>query len=124
MPEQYLNGSEVARGLVDDRRLGSAQGMGAIFPRCQTNGGYPLVYQPRVLTRAQVAISIDAARKCEVIDRAASSPKPGQQANYYGVVADGARSPLCKCMAGAATDPISDENGLQSDRRKRTLAYE
>ena len=29
MPEQYLNGSEIARGLVDDRRLGSAQGMGA-----------------------------------------------------------------------------------------------
>jgi hypothetical protein len=81
MPEQYLNGSEVARGLVDDRRLGSAQGMGTIFLQCQTNGGDPLVEQPCILTRAQVAISIDAARKREVIDGAASSPKPGQKAS-------------------------------------------
>ncbi len=81
MPEQYLNSMKVPRGLVDDRRLGSAQGMGAIFLRCQTDGSDPFVNQPRILTRAQVAISVDAARKREVIDRAASSLKPGKQAS-------------------------------------------
>jgi len=35
--------------------------MGAIFLRCETDGDDPLVDQPRILTRAQVAISIEAA---------------------------------------------------------------
>jgi hypothetical protein len=81
MTKQDLDRSEVARGLVDDGGFGPAQRVSAIFLRCQTNGPDPLVDETRVLTRAQVTVWMDPARKREVIDRAASSPKLGQQAS-------------------------------------------
>lgn len=86
MAKQYLDGSQITRGFVDERRLGSAEGMRAIILRRQSDGRDPLVHQPGVLAGAQAAIGHNTAREGEVIDRAAASLEPGKQATLVSAV--------------------------------------
>ena len=74
--EQNLNGSQIPRGLVDNRRLGSAQRVRAVFLRRQANGANPFVHQASILPGAEMAIRMDAAWKCEVVYAASATLKP------------------------------------------------
>jgi hypothetical protein len=78
--EQDLNGPQIPCGFVDERRLGSAERMSAIFLACKTNGGHPLVDQSCVLPCAEVVVAMDAARECKIIDATTSTFEPSEQA--------------------------------------------
>lgn len=80
MSEQYLDGSQVACRLVDQRRLGSAQGVGAILLRRQADSRHPLIDEPCVSAGAQVTIRSNPTWEGKVIDRFAASFEPGEQA--------------------------------------------
>src|SRR5690606_31709753 len=80
MAKKYLDGPKVACGFVNERRLCTAQRMGAIFLRRQPDCSDPLVHQPGVLTGAQMTIVHYTAWKGVVIDRPAASLKPSKQA--------------------------------------------
>lgn len=49
MAERDLDGCQVFGASVDQRRLGSSQGVRAIDCRIETDGAHPLTYDPRVL---------------------------------------------------------------------------
>lgn len=80
MPRQYLNGAQVARGLVNQRRFGSTQRMGAVFLWSKADRSHPLVDEPCILPGAEVVIGMDSAWKREIVDTAASSLELRQQA--------------------------------------------
>ena len=54
MPEQQLDGSEILRPPVNQRRLCAAQRVGAVFPRIQLDPSYPRFYDPRILCRVEM----------------------------------------------------------------------
>ena len=80
MTEQDLNGSKVAGGSVDDRRLRSAQGMCAILALHQADSRYPFIDQSSILSGAEMSVMINPAWKNVVVHRATPPVKPGQQA--------------------------------------------
>jgi hypothetical protein len=79
MAEQDLHGAEVSRLLVDDRRLGSAERMGAVVLRAQSDPGDPFVDEPRVLPRANMIGMINPAREGKVVESASSTFEPCEQ---------------------------------------------
>jgi len=79
MTKQDLDCPDVACGFVDDRGFGSAQRLGAVLIRSQTDGRNPLINKPSVLARTQVAIRINSAWKYEVLDVTSSELQPGKQ---------------------------------------------
>ena len=60
--EEDLDCSQIAGRLVDDRRLGSAQRMRAVFLGMQSNADDPLAHEPCVLPRAHMRHLIVPAR--------------------------------------------------------------
>jgi len=70
MAKQDPHGAQVARLLMDDGSLGSAQRVRAVVLRAQPNHGYPLVNEASMLPGADVISVINPARKDEVIERA------------------------------------------------------
>lgn len=80
MTEQDLDGAQVASRPVDDRRLGSAKRVRAIFAAHQTNPGYPFVDKPGILPGAEMTTVINPAWKDVIVHSAAPSLKPRQQA--------------------------------------------
>ena len=78
--EQDLHGAQVARPLVDDRRLGSSQRMRPVVLRPQSDPGHPLINEPRILPGADMIGVIDPARKSELVNRSPSAFEPGQNA--------------------------------------------
>src|SRR3954447_14084977 len=65
-PRQDLNGSQVARLLVDDRRLRPAQRVGAVILATQADAAHPLVDKSRVPPRAYVSRRMGPARKGQI----------------------------------------------------------
>ncbi len=85
MTEQNLHGAQVTRLLVDDRRLGSAERMGAVVLRAQSDPGHPFINEPGVLPGADVVHVINPARKDELVECAASAFEPSQNAATGGL---------------------------------------
>lgn len=79
MPQKDLNGAQVAGRLLDDRRLGAPKRVRVVILGLEADPGYPLPYQPGVLPRVHVAHVIVAAREYVIVDRAATTLKPGEQ---------------------------------------------
>ena len=52
VPEQYLNSAKVACRLVDQGGFGAPKRMCSVVLRAQSNGRYPLIDQPRILSGA------------------------------------------------------------------------
>ena len=52
--QQKLNRSEILGALVDQRRLGTAQGVGTVLGRIQIDGSHPPIDDPRILSGRQV----------------------------------------------------------------------
>ena len=71
--EQNLHSAQVARLPIDDGRLGSAQRMGAVIIRAQSDRGRPFINKSSILPRADMIGVIELARKDELVKRAASS---------------------------------------------------
>jgi hypothetical protein len=80
MPKQNLHGAQVSSLLVDDRSLGPAQRMRPVVLRSQANARHPLIDEAGILAGADVVGLIDPAREDEIVNRAAPTFKPGQQA--------------------------------------------
>ena len=78
--EQDLNGPQISGRLVDDRCLGSPERMGAILRAGQTDPRHPLIDKAGILPRAEMIGMIDAAWEDEIIQRSATTLKPGEQA--------------------------------------------
>lgn len=76
VPQQNLDSAQITRGLIDHRCLGPPKRVRAVFPTIQPNGRDPLVNQPRILSRAEVAKIIHAAWKHVIVDASATSLKP------------------------------------------------
>jgi hypothetical protein len=77
---QDLDGSDVPRRPVNHRRHCTPKRVGAVFLWTQTDRRHPFIDQACLLPRAHVLRLIDPARKRVVLDRAASSFEPCQQA--------------------------------------------
>src|SRR5262245_6065827 len=73
MAEQKLHRAQVAGSAIDQRRLGSTQGMRGEFARVETDATDPLGYEPRILSRAQGAVRISASWE-QVLASFASGP--------------------------------------------------
>lgn len=85
--EQDLHSAQVARLLIDNGRLGSAQRMGPVIPSTQSDPGDPFVDQPSVLPGTDMIGVIDPTRKDELVKRATSAFEPGQHAAASGLKA-------------------------------------
>ena len=55
--------------------------MGAIILAPKSDCSHPLIDEPSVLARAEVAIAFGAARKCKIVKRAAAALQPSQKAS-------------------------------------------
>jgi hypothetical protein len=80
MAEQDLNCTQVARLLIDDGSLGSAQRMRPVVFPAQPEHRYPLVNEPSILPGADVIGMINPARKDEVVERVSSALEPSENA--------------------------------------------
>jgi hypothetical protein len=83
--EQDLHGAQVARLLVDDGRLGSAQRIGSVIFPAQSNPGHPLINKSCALWGADSVGVIDPAWKDELVERAAATFEPGKNAAASGL---------------------------------------
>src|ERR1043166_6737233 len=79
MPEQDLNGAQVARRLVDDGRFRTSKRVGAVLLGLKTDAGDPFPHEPCVLPRAHVTHVVVPAWKDEVGECAAAALEPCQQ---------------------------------------------
>lgn len=80
MAQQDLDRSQVAGGLVDHRCLRATKRMRAVLGTPKSDGIDPLVDKPGILACAEMANMIDAAWKCIIVDCAAATFEPGEQA--------------------------------------------
>jgi len=80
MTEQNLHGTQVARLLIDDGSLGSAERMRPKVLPAQPNLGHPLVNEASILPGADVIGMINPTGKDEVIERASSAFDPSEDA--------------------------------------------
>src|SRR5215213_7139942 len=78
--EKDLHSSQVAGLLVDDRRFGPAERMRPVILSAQSDPGYPLVHEARILPGAHVGGVVDPAREGIIVERAASTSKPSEDA--------------------------------------------
>ena len=78
VPEQDLNGPVVSSLPGDDGRLGPPQRVRPEILPTQSNVGDPLVHEPRILPGTDVSSLANAARKGEVVERAAPTLKPSK----------------------------------------------
>jgi hypothetical protein len=83
MAEQYLDGPQVARRLVNERSLRSTHRVRALFTYVEADGTDPFVNQPSVLAGAEMAHIIDAAWEDEIVMRASPAVKPSEQGLAY-----------------------------------------
>ena len=65
MPEQELDGSEIACAPIDQGSFCASQRMRAKKPRVQPNASDPLRYEPRILARRHVAVGTPTAGEQE-----------------------------------------------------------
>ena len=82
--EQDLHGAQVARLLIDDGGLSSAQGVRPVVLRPQSDSGHPLSDEPGILPRADMIGVIDPARKSELVNSPTSAFKSDQNAPAGG----------------------------------------
>jgi hypothetical protein len=68
MPEEDLYCAQIARRLVDDRRLRSAKGVCTIILPPQANASDPLPDKPGILSGAYVLGVVDPARESIVVE--------------------------------------------------------
>src|SRR5271154_5974785 len=80
MAKQDLHRSQIARRLVDDRRLRAPQRVGAVILASQPDANDPLINQSSILTCAQMLGMISWAREHIVVGGAPASLKPSQKA--------------------------------------------
>ncbi len=80
MTEQDLHSTQVARPLIDDRSLGSAERVGPVVLPAQPNPGHPLINEASVLPGADMIDMINPARKDEVDERTSSAFEPSEDA--------------------------------------------
>jgi hypothetical protein len=66
MPEQELDGSEIACVPIDQGSFCASQLMRAKKPRVQPNASDPLRYEPRILARRHVAVGTTTAGEQEL----------------------------------------------------------
>lgn len=78
--EQDLDSAQISCGLVDERRLCSAERMSPVFLWCKSDGSHPLVDKSCILARAEMVVGMDAAGECEIINASTSAFEPGEQA--------------------------------------------
>ena len=76
MAEQDLHGAQVARLLVDNGSLGSAQRVRPVVLTAQSNPSYPLVNEAGILPGADVIGVVNPAREDEVVERTSSAFEP------------------------------------------------
>jgi hypothetical protein len=76
--EQDLHSAQVARLLIDDGRLGSAQRMGPVILRPQSDSSYPLINKSSILPSADMIGVIDPARDDELVKSSTSAFEPSQ----------------------------------------------
>ena len=81
MPEQDLNGPEIASLLVDNGCLGPPERVGAVILPAKANTGDPLVHETGVLPSADMSSVVDPAREGEVVARATPTLKPSKDAH-------------------------------------------
>ena len=68
MTKQDLDGSQIARCLVNDRGFGAPERMRSVFLRLKADASDPFVDQPSILPRAHMAGIIVTAWKDVVVD--------------------------------------------------------
>ena len=83
--EQDLHSTQVACLLIDDGRFGSAERMGPVILRAQSDPAYPLINEPSILPSADMIGVFDPTRKDELVKRSASAFEPGQNAAAGGL---------------------------------------
>ena len=83
MAEQYLDGSQVARCLVNHRSLGSPHRVCPVLLPAQSDGCNPLINQLSILPSAQMSVAIYPAWEGIVINSAATTLEPCHQASSY-----------------------------------------
>ena len=109
MTEEDLHRPQIARSLVDQRHLGSAEAVGAVGRAAQADTLDPVTYQPGILSRADVLGAVDAAGEDEIPQAAFTVGKPGDQAvsrllgqfklhRLAGLLLNGGRAVLCSCQ--------------------------
>ena len=76
-PPRPRHRSQVASLLLNDRRLGALERVGALVFRSESGADDPFVDEPGILARAHVCGTVDPARKDEVIG---VLPRPSSQA--------------------------------------------
>lgn len=74
--QQDLNGAQIARGLVNDRRLGPPNRVSAILLDLEADAADPLVDKTSILPHAHVPHVVISAGKDEVVQRAPAALKP------------------------------------------------
>ena len=66
MPEQELDGPEVSRPPIDQRRFCASKRMRPKQPRVQPDASDPLRYEPRILTRSHASVGTTTASEQEL----------------------------------------------------------
>jgi hypothetical protein len=67
MTDQDLDGSQIARRLVNDRGFGIPERVRSVFPRLKSDASDPFVDQPSILPRAHFASIVVTAWKDVVV---------------------------------------------------------
>src|SRR5262249_24998937 len=80
MSEENLNRAQIAGGLVDNRCLRAPKGMRAVLLSSQSDAYDPLVYEPCILSSAEVIGVVDPTRENIVCQHTASPFQPCEQA--------------------------------------------